>query len=281
MKIRELLNEAPPLSDYQPLGDFDKPGPFRHITDKRLVTHPKTRLKAEKFFSRSPYNFRLFFSNISGTASKHKESGEASLDLIRNIFKDQADTIIHNHDDAITVVFLGNYGAERVMITPWIMAHRLGHAIQASRFPRGRYGPTTWTDAEHAFFSLINQILHEVYGKASGYKKNKIEWELRSEYNALFNAIGTQRSSRTGQINRPYEFLYELFAQYIQDGVITLNPLPKRLPYGKKAWGRHTNYLRARVEDDSLESESQHIARLMEDHFNTVLSSCVGKIYLM
>lgn len=283
MKIKELL-EAP-LTDYEPLGDFSKSGPFRHEVDRKLVTHPKNQLKAQKFFSNSPYDFRLFFSNISGTAKTYKETGAVHPDVIRGVFKEQADKIINNHEDAITVVFLGNYGDQRVMITPWIMAHRLGHAIQATR-GKTYSEITKWREAEHSFFGNVNHILATVYGKRSGRytnPDNSLNWELRSEYNALFNAIGTQRSSRTGQINRPYEFLYELFAQYIKDGKITLNTLPRSLGYGKKAWGRPTQYMSARTEkNEEVRAElAVELASEMEWRFDEVLGSCVGKIYLM
>ena len=55
------------LKQFTPMGDFDKPGPFKGV-DKRLVPHPTNQLKTQKFFEKTPYDFRLFFSNIPGTA---------------------------------------------------------------------------------------------------------------------------------------------------------------------------------------------------------------------
>lgn len=271
------------LKQFTPLGDFEKPGPFRGV-DKRLIPHPTNQLKAQKFFERTPYDFRLFFSNIPGTG-RYSEYGPMRPEAIQEIFKDQAPQILQDSEDSITVVFVGNKGDSKVMMTPWIMAHRFGHAIQAGDRKNG--GWSTWNEAEKHFFSTINNTLEQYYGKmyrGSNTYNTAVKWDLTPEYNALFNAIGTQRSSRTSQIKRPYEFLYELFAQYLKDGQITLNPLPTNLGYGRKAWGTPSKYLNIKPEyrDDSERQEaSQMLANDMGYMFDDVLSSSVGKIFVM
>jgi hypothetical protein len=70
MKITEIIVENAidemALKQFTPMGDFNKPGPFKGV-DKRLVPHPTNQLKTAKFFEQTPYDFRLFFSNIPGT----------------------------------------------------------------------------------------------------------------------------------------------------------------------------------------------------------------------
>jgi hypothetical protein len=272
------------LSTFQPMGDFNKPGPFRGV-DKRLVVHPTNKLKTQQFFEKTPYDFRLFFSNIPGTG-KYSERGAMAPDQIKQIFGDQAEQIINGSEDAITVVFVGNSGDSKVMMTPWIMAHRFGHAIQASG--RGGSGWNAWQEAEYHFFQQVNGTLEDYYGKPSkdrmGATPRTMKWDLTPEYNALFNAIGTQRSSRSGQIRRPYEFLYELFAQYLGTGQITLNAFPTNLGYGRKAWGTPTKYMNIKPEyrdESDRKNAAEMLARDMELMFNDVLSSSVGKIFVM
>lgn len=288
MRLREILNEnlvdEMALAKYQPMGDFTKSGPFTGA-DKRLVPHPKSELKTQKFFEKTPYDFRLFFSNIPGTG-KYSEYGPMDTKQIQQIFGDQAQQIIDGSEDAITVVFVGNKGDSKVMLTPWIMAHRFGHAIQAGS--RGQNW-SIWREAEKHFFRTINNVLNEFYGKIAqsrgGYQSQEtMQFDLTPEYNALFNAIGTQRSSRTNQIKRPYEFLYELFAQYLGTGNITLNPLPTNLGYGRKAWGRPTKYLNIKPEfkdNDERKYAAEVLGRDMEIMFDDVLSNSVGNIYVM
>lgn len=279
MRANEFISEAP-LADYQPLGDFNKPGPFRG-PDKKLVPHPVNQLKTAKFFEQTPYDFRLFFSNIPGTG-KYSEYGKMTPDAITQIFGDQAGQIIHGGEDAITVVFVGNKGDSKVMLTPWMMAHRIGHAIQAN-IRRGTSNGGTWKAAEDHFFGTVNGIIADYYGKkVTNQFGNKMNNALSKEYTALFNAVGTQRSSRTGQITRPYEFLYELFAQYLGTGKVTLKPLPKQQDYGRKVWGRSTQALRLQpgAEEDSTYA-TEVLGRDMELMFDDVLSSLVGDILVM
>jgi hypothetical protein len=283
MRAKEFTTEAP-LTDFEPMGDFNKPGPFRGV-DKKLVPHPTNQLKAVKFFQQTPYDFRLFFSNIPGTG-KYAEYGPMSPENVKRIFGKYADKIINGSQDAITVVFVGNSGADKVPLTPWMMAHRFGHAIQADA--RKNSGRHVWNEAEKHFFSSVNRTLEDYYNKASpsrmGVTPLTMRLDLAPEYNALFNAIGTQRSSRSNQIKRPYEFLYEIFAQYLGTGSIKFNPFPASLGYGKQAWGKHTNFLTIKPEYRD-ESDRQHIADTlaydMELMFDDVLSESVGKIFVM
>ena len=279
-RVKQDVTEAP-LADYQTMGDFDKPGPFRGV-DKKLVPHPTNQLKTAKFFEQTPYDFRLFFSNIPGTG-KYSEHGPMDANSIRAIFKDQAENIIQNSENAITVVFVGNKGDSKVMLTPWMMAHRIGHAVQSGSIVGRNAGP--WKAAEQHLFNTMNGILNEYYGKPNNNRYDtSIDWSRSAEYSALFNYIGTQRSSRQGEIRRPYEFLYELFAQYLGTGRIQLNPLPVSLGYGRQAWGKQTRglYLKPDYRDDASRTDATDIlAGDMQYMFDDVLSSLVGKILVM
>ena len=280
--IRESAVDEMALSKYTTFGDFTKPGPFRG-PDKRLIPHPTNKLKTQKFFEQTPYDFRLFFSNIPGTG-RYSEYGPMSPEEIRKVFPEEAaQQIIDGHDDAITVVYVGNKGDAKVMLTPWIMAHRFGHAVQAG--VRSQKGWSEWREAEEHFFNKVHDLLKQYYGKLPRKDDTfRIKMSLASEYNALFNALGTQKSSRKGIIRRPYEFMYELLAQYIGTGKITLNPFPDEQGYGRKVFGRYVQYLKIKPEyrdtDDRIHA-SEILANDMEINFNNVLASSVGKIYVM
>ena len=272
------------LAKYQTFGDFNKPGSFTGV-DKKLVPHPKNIQKATTFFEQTPYDFRLFFANISGLG-KYRETGPVSPEQLRQMFnKEQADEIINGSEDTITVIYVSNVGDRKVMMTPWIMAHRFGHAIQAG-VRRDRTW-NAWTEVERHFFSQINQILAEYYGLRRAtdlYSDRSINWNVSREYSALFNAIGTQRSSRERQINRPYEFMYEMFAQYLKTGTVTLNPLPDRIPYGKMVFGRPSQYLTLKPEvrnDPDTKYITDTLSNDMAILFSDVLFNAVGKIYVM
>jgi len=272
------------VKSYDLIGDFDKPGPFRGA-NKKLVAHPVSKLKTIKFFEKTPHDFRLFFANVSGTG-KHSEIGAVSEQKLRKIFPKQADQILADHEDAITVVFVGNTGADPVVMTPWIMAHRIGHACRAttSVYSSLQEAGQSWREAENHFFKNINQILSTDYKQqiTPGSDGKHFRLEKYTEYAALFNAIGTQRSSRMNQIRRPYEFMYEMFAQYIKTGHVTLNPLPDVIYYGKKAWGKPTKGMRFNPESAEYSSRlTETLARDMDYYFNEVLVDMVGKVLVM
>lgn len=280
-KVREQGMAEAPLADYVPMGDFNKPGPFRGA-DKKLVPHPVNQLKAQRFFEKTPYNFRLFFSNIPGTG-KYSEYGVMDPDTVKIIFGDAGEQIVAGHEDAITVVYVGNSGDSKVMLTPWMMAHRLGHAMQSGTRGRSNNQQHPWKAGEDHFFGQVNSMLEEYYGK-SGQRGGNLKAELTPEYNALFNAIGTQRSSRSGEIRRPYEFLYEIFAQYLGTGTVTFNALPANLGYGRKAWGNPSRYLNINPEyrDESARKQATEVLSYdMELMFNDALSNAEGKIMVM
>lgn len=277
------------LSTYKTMGDFSKPGPFRG-PDKKLVPHAKNIEKATQFFEKTPFDFRLFFSNIPGTG-KYSEQGPMSHDEIRKIFGQDSEEIINGSEDAITVVYVGNKGDRKVMLTPWMMAHRFGHAIQAGA---RNANWSAWKEAEKYFFQTVNSVLEEHYGKLktgaitpanwSTPQRSWPIWNMTPEYNALFNAMGTQRSSKTGQIRRPYEFLYELFAQYLGTGKVTLNPLPTNLTYGRQVFGNPTKYMNIKPEyrdELSRTQEADRLAYTMELLFNDVLGDSMGQIFVM
>lgn len=280
------VTEAP-LADYQPLGDFNKPGPFRG-PDKKLIPHPVNQLKTQKFLSNSPYDFRLFFSNISGTG-RYSEYGPMKPEAIKQIFTKDADQIINGSADAITIVYVGNSGDRKVPLTPWVMAHRFGHAIKsghrrAAGFRMGSKESGAWPDAEEYFFSTVNQLLDRAYSAIARGHGVTMKSDLTAAYNSLFNALGTQRSSRSGAISRPNEFLYELFAQYIKDGKITLNPLPTNLGYGRQNWGTPSKYMNLKQDyrdESTRQYEAQGLADDLSDYFGEVLRSAVGQIYVM
>ena len=271
------------LSTYKTMGDFSKPGPFTGA-DKKLVPHPKNIEKATQFFEQTPFDFRLFFSHLKGTG-KYSEHGPMSPDQIRQVFGKDSEEIINGSEDAITVVYVGNKGDAKVMLTPWMMAHRFGHAINAGAGVRNKNW-TAWGEAENYFFQTVNSFLEEHYGKVPTTKPpgRNMLFQLTSEYNALFNAMGTQRSSKSGQIRRPYEFLYELFAQYLGTGKVTLNPLPTNLTYGRRVFGNPTKYMNIKPEFRDAGERQQatdSLAYTMELLFNDVLSGSVGKIFVM
>jgi hypothetical protein len=276
MRLYDIICEAP-ITDYQPIGDFDKPGSFNDKRDKKLIQNPINTTKLYKFFEKTNEDFRIFPINAPGLR-KYSEKGAVDESWARQVLDkavpNSSNIVLKDVDNSITIVYVSNTAAEKVVLTPWTMAHRFGHSVRASNM-------YAWKEAENYLFENINSILSDYYGlKVTG---NKYNTQYTEYYNTLFNAIGTQRSSRQNLIKRPYEFLYELFTQFMMAGKVTLNPLPKSLSYGKPAYGRkpYSMSLQQDVTQEDADQAIYSLCNTMDYAFDTVLSECVGKIFFM
>jgi hypothetical protein len=78
--------------------------------------------------------------------------------------------------------------------------------------------------------------------------------------------------------------MYEMFAQYLKTGTVTLNPLPNSIPYGKMVFGRPSQYLTLKTEvrnDPDTKYITDTLGNDMAIMFGDVLSAAVGNIYVM
>ena len=274
MRLSEIITEAP-LTDYMPLGDFERgKGGFRHDVDRKLVTNPVTIGKLYKFFSRTPYDVRIFPVQVRG-GGRWLEIGEVDRErLVQAVGVGNAQRVLSGQGpDNITVVFTNNTGAERMPLTPWMMAHRMGHAIR-----RGG-AAVAWETASRHFWRGLDQILRDFYRISND---RSIEGTNPQTYRAMIDAIGTMRSARQRTITRPAEFIYEMFAQYLNTGEVTFNPAPRQLMGRRQAWGRPQT-LRS-IGPQQQQEATQDLETLSHDMellFNDVMSQAMGRIYVM
>lgn len=275
MKILDIITEAP-LTDYQPLGDFERGrGGFRHAVDKRLVTNPVSVGKVHKFFQNSPYDIRIFPVQVRG-GGRWLETGEVTPEkLVEIVGKDNAQRILAGQGpDNITIVFTNNTGSERIPLTPWMMAHRMDHAL---RKRSGYKLDQAWQNASRHFWRHFDLILNDYYQL----KDLKPEYKLIVT-KAMIDAIGTMRSTRRSMITNPQEFIHEIFAQYINTGEIKFNPAPATLLSRQQAWGR-SHHIRSinKLSQQEASSALETLSYDMELMFNDVMSNALGRIYVM
>ena len=238
MKLLDLyrkLDEAP-LGDYELVGnwgDREKSHGFRHAADRKMLQNPTAVKLARKKFGNTEHMLNFYMVNHP-SATKHSETGFMEPDAIGaampkvwpEIAKraEQAD-----HENAINVLFVGNTGFQRMNMTPWIMAHRIGHALQASERGQGYGGGYTgpWSEYEQDAADFFSQILNGVYDM--NISPREVFMGRNDKLMAkFFEAIGGMRSARKGQLGgRPYEFLYEMFAQHVLTGSLKFRELPQ------------------------------------------------------
>jgi hypothetical protein len=279
MKILDIITEAP-LTDYQPLGDFERGrGGFRHEVDKRLVTNPVSVGKIHKFFQNSPYDIRIFPVQVRG-GGRWLETGEVTPEkLVEIVGKDNAQRILAGQGpDNITIIFTNNTGAERIPLTAWMMAHRIGHAMRTWSLG-GPPAAKSWDTVTRHFWRDLNRILGDYYRIPNTTPIQNANPEI---YRAIIDAIGTMRSARQRTITRPAEFIYEMFAQYLNTGEVTFNPAPATLLSRRHAWGR-PHHIRSidKLNQQEANQALETLSHDMELLFNDVMSNALGRIYVM
>jgi hypothetical protein len=183
-------------------------------------------------------------------------------------------------DDAITVIFTNNKGDERAPMTPWIMAHRLAHALRRKGGSANMQG--IYMDAERHLISQVKEVM-SYYGKKSFVPDKDLETNQRRDQLAmiyLFNHIATFKSARDKKIRDWFEVLNELIAQYIiSGGNITFNPPPRCFAGGSRA--SRQNFCAKSEEMDDLTAHVEMLGRDMNYMIDQIFSSAIGNIYVM
>ena len=281
-RLIDILNEAAaheavsgvisevPVDTFQTIGDFDKGASFRDKRDRALITHPVTLTKVKDFFKNTSVDFDFYFVNLTGRR-KFAEKGAVPESFVFDAhptglgLKPEQLRNGSINDNNITVFFVGNSAGEKIPMTAWTMAHRFGHAIRR----------------EYGFVEMINWLEWAFEEVLTHYNLDKGKTSNGNQLvkSNLFNQIGTMRSTREGKITRYFEFYYELFAQYLKDGKITLNSLKPRIRKKYGAYGREEIAYTRNIEE--VNELIQSIERDFGYYAEDALSSCSGKIFIM
>ena len=284
MKIRDItiLNEAP-ISDYATIGDFERNSSIRDPRDRFLITNPQTIERVKSKFANTHHKFNLYFLNMP-KATAHKEIGEVSIDWVREKLGDDVADKIAVENDAITVLFTNNSGAQRVPMTAWIMAHRIGHALMRVD-GLGQMGNSShpMTRAFDTLVQYTQYILTTGYGLRSTLPSKTSALMMGSREDQLlfknfWMSIATFKSARDRKMRDWFEINNELIAQYITTGRVKfVDQLPQVF--------KHKNSRILLLDDEYAVSESEttleFLGNVMDDEYNRVLSHASGKIYVM
>jgi len=285
IKISELIQEAP-IDTYQTIGDFDKGHSFRDKRDRDLVKNPVAIEKVKNFFKNSDYDFDFYFVNKKNVR-QYAERGEVSSDFIEDELGIPLESLKDGkiNDNNITVFFVGNSAAEKVPLTPWTIAHRLGHAFGARGGNNYAYkAMTDWLDGQFTEILALYNVTPRLSKYSNYYSITTNDEAIRLEkFNKskakLYNAIGTMRSARLGQIKRYAEFYHELFAQYLNTGGVKFNRLPNHIVTGTAAYGRKETASTSKA--DEVNETLEMMERDFQYYAGDALSYASGRIYVM
>lgn len=231
------LVEAP-LADFDAVGDLDTEGTFRP-DDLRAIRNPAWREKVKNAFKQTPYTFNVYvYNGLNGSAPVGQHGSDVDT---RDLQKIAAFAGVHpisvvgrligktppDAATSITVVLVENEGSERLPLTPWILAHRIGHAIfyagQADE--SNPHGDRGMREKIRMLFRLFNGMINELRDRLER-SPNFGHLDYVPSNQAIYSTasvIGKMRSARLRKLASPPEFLVELFAQYLIHGAVSFN----------------------------------------------------------
>lgn len=209
--INEALEEAP-IGDMEFHGDMDTAGSFRQ-DDLKKFRSPEWKAKVIRMFERSPHLINVYIVNGRAEDGKVTQRGKAWIDRFHPHDDRQTASGRHtvewaeqilgyrppNTDNALNVMILSNEGDGRIGLTPWMIAHRIGHMFGEHR---DRQFQQWW--------SRINSNVLDILDAAAKVAGTNVE--------DVIPKIGTFKSAKMGTFRNTGEFVIDLFAQYLTSG---------------------------------------------------------------
>ena len=279
--LEELYTEMA-LSNLQKIGKWDDKK-SRHGYDKAsigILSSPEGLKKLENTFNKiGGWDFNLYFVKLPN-AWKQSEMGLVDINNLPELIKVEAGKDFPMPtDNEITIIFTNNAAAEKVPLTPWTIAHRIGHSFAAT-FRR------TNDNAIKNYDVSISNILKKLlmcYNINTNLTYRDLTLSDAYYIRDLYQKIGKFRSARMGKLNRPAEFYHEAFAYWLlHDGELNFNDAPQSLiDSNKQAWGTPVG-MNYRLQDEETANDLVYQLKYeMEEKFHYMIGRHIGTTSIM
>lgn len=282
--LYSLISEMP-ISNFSKLGSEDS-WKTRKTYDKKTFEDLKNKsfeTKVRRAFRKTVDDISFYFIN-----DKHLLDDNIGVDFsetgkvdANSKFWDYSKIKYEDiqNDNEISIVFIGNYGDQLVSMTPWILAHRIGHVFNASA-RHDRAFEIIFKELEEQLVLALN-IVFEDYGIKRTLKR-VTDFESEKYTIAVMEKIGKFKSAKNKKIARPYEFIYELFAQYLITGEVEFesppySPIVIKHNEVNDWYGEIERYKYKYSEDSDLDGW----ARGIQYYFDSLTSNAIGEVFIM
>lgn len=270
-EIEVELTEAP-ITDFTHVGDWEKNSSYT-AQDRKLLTNPKalTKIKAMwKYPEEVDYNIILV---NNAEARNWTEVGAVTDERLKQMFPKTYDELKKTiRGDQVNIIYTNNKGDQRVPMTGWIMAHRLGHVMD-----RGK-DSFFFKEATLVLDRYISDLMDDY-----GLRRNSIDWSkhkalMSTTSRTLLQDICTFKSARDKKLRNSYEAVHELFAQYIVTGSVRFNDLPRSVKFGPSSYhfrdyDENYDYVNRAIQHD--------LPYELVSYFETAIHKAVGQIWVM
>jgi hypothetical protein len=315
----ESIMEAP-LADFGAYGDLSREGSLRP-DDIKAVQSPKWLKKLDSHFSRTPWNFNIYVFNATEANQPPEEKlrmddGSSSFKIPHPLYPDEPkytsrvnprNISVHNLDryagfydepgqfksifgfepkteGNITILLVQNEGDGRIPLTPWMVAHRICHALQyggANHFERHRR-----TLSSHAVSNQIYQLTNEIRNalmKADSILSSAPAFKKMEHGSGHAISMGiAQAASLIGKtkamqavVDRTGEATIEIMAQFIVQGRVRFNTPDMGGPFN---WLDFTNRAKVEMDENVFKGIMNSHAVKINNEMRKLLDLFVGRI---
>ena len=319
MKLRELRISEAPIGDINHIGNWDKGSSFRKEVDRRLVTNPRMIERMKTACLKTNYDFQLFFVNHP-EGYNHVETGcIGSVDQSYMWFQNNMPSVLPEilqltrdgkglNGDSLNIIYTNNRAGAHVPMTPWIIAHRMAHALRRDSRRNSRSGlDHYYQEAYNGLIRDTGDLLRDYYQIGDHYIARREEhfsrdaeygrrpysgappgtnWNRIRElvYRGFWEQLGTFRSAREKNLREQFEMLNECFAQYLIQGEVKFNPPPTQFTFNAgPRYGNHKLY--ASLQDqESISEAAQHVetmARTLTYQLDAMVGAHIGDVFVM
>jgi len=287
--VAESLLAEMPVGKFELIGDWS-PGAKPRGYDKPSIGIVTSQAGVEKIrqkWAKVNETFDIYLVR-SPKGYKHVEVGEVSPEWVQK----NLGINLEYDDDKITMIYTNNKGSEKVPMTPWTLAHRFGHAssrmFKDSSYTKDESNPVMhFTRQLDSSLTKIAQVVYGIsqfkdyyggYSGSSNYPRKEVI------FRQICQNLGTMKSCRDGNLRNWGEFAFEVLAQYMITGKVSLNRNLSSVLATSFAWGRPQGPWKRSMSPeqqiavegiiDDLEMEAENYA------FET-LKRAIGRIYVM
>lgn len=209
--------------------------------DRKIMTHPSWKAKVVKVFRNTPHPINVYAVNakwLTIVDPAFQDYHDASKPFSKTVmtkpvlkaedfrafggsYTEEAflatfKFLPPDWQSSINFVMVENEGIDRIPLTPWMIGHRMIHAL-ASDYTRG--------PNNQSYYRHIGYAVHEVRDALEAISNEISPWPFDSSDEQrldLYSKLATFGSARHGKLSadptRAGEFIIELFTQYLIRG---------------------------------------------------------------
>lgn len=187
-----------PLVNIIEHGDFTRSGGSFSRYDRKFINSDAGKARIQQAFCKFRVPLILHFINLREPVNLDEHLKQSGLTTYNHLF-DNFHVRIPSTRDALTVVLTNNEGSYKLPLTPWMVAHRIAHALSIS------YN-IEFATANRAYYDLLTQL-----ASSTG----------RAHY-IIGRHLGTSRAFRKRRIVNYGEAVIEFAAQLYITGRVQL-----------------------------------------------------------